>query len=134
MFCRYIIGLYFDIPVINYHVVWYIYLNFVWYFKFMRLILCFKILDVDKALSFANLFTYANTCINIYVYYYHEFVDRYRISVYRWRLICSNCCNHSPVLFSSNVTYRIRLITRFIILTWATRRGPHMEQDLLTIP
>ena len=32
-----------------------------------------------------------------------------------------------------NVTYRIRLLTGFVI-TLATRRVPHVEQDLLTLP
>ena len=32
-----------------------------------------------------------------------------------------------------NVTYRIRLFIGFVI-TWATRRVPHVEQDLLTLP
>ena len=32
-----------------------------------------------------------------------------------------------------NVTYRIRLFTEFVI-SWATRRVPHLEQDLHTVP
>ena len=32
-----------------------------------------------------------------------------------------------------NVTYRIRLFTGFVV-TWATRRVPYVEQDLLTLP
>ena len=31
-----------------------------------------------------------------------------------------------------NMTYRIRLLTGFVI-TWATRRVPHVEHDLLTL-
>ena len=59
---------------------------------------------------------------------HHDLVDRYRftndIGYVPYVVI--------PVSFM-NVTYRIRLFTGFVI-TQATRRVPHVEQDLLTLP
>ena len=65
--------------------------------------------------------------------HHHELVDLDGISVsqmitnmfIRWYLRYRT--------FFTNVTYQIRIITGFV-LTCATRRVPHLEQDLLTLP
>ena len=65
--------------------------------------------------------------------YQHELVDHYGISLVSQMLsdtfLMLLLPTRSPL---TNVTYRIRLITRFV-LPWATRRVPHVEQDLLTL-
>ena len=64
---------------------------------------------------------------------HHELVHRYGITIPQ--LISDMFLTsllQSPSLFM-NVIYRIRLFTGFVI-TRATRRVPHVEQDLLTLP
>lgn len=68
---------------------------------------------------------------------HHEFVKRNDMSesylFHKWRRICSNCRNRNAVLFSSHVTYRIKLVTEFV-LSRATQKVPRVGHDLLTIP
>lgn len=42
---------------------------------------------------------------------HHELVTHYENICFRWRQIRVNCSKHNSVLFSSNVTYRIRFVT-----------------------
>ena len=51
---------------------------------------------------------------------------------YRRRWTCSNCRNHNPVIFTQMWHTEI-LITGFI-LTWATQRVTHVDQDMFIIP
>lgn len=46
--------------------------------------------------------------------------------------IYSSCSNHNLVLYYLNVTYKIRLITWFV-LAWATQKLPQVKQDLLLL-
>lgn len=53
---------------------------------------------------------------------HQKLIDHYKISVRRWCRICSNFCNHNDVLFSSSLTTKVTLITRFA----QTTRWVHM--------